>query len=165
MFNFGSKEIDRLSKEVDRLNTVVTVMMKEISALKTNKVEKSEKDMIEHYEAMNSMYNASAQQQAMNNIYNATVNKTKESVKHIPSGGITFTNSSNNDAIIMASTMADTSSNVKCGTYTTTYAGTSHPDYSSSHSHSSPPDYSSSHSHSSHSSSYDSSSSDCGSCD
>lgn len=64
MFNFGNKKIDDLTSEVIRLNTVVTVMMKEISLLKQIVNGKSEKAkdeaMFAHYEAMNSILNSAA---------------------------------------------------------------------------------------------------------
>lgn len=148
MFNFGNKKFDELSKEVDRLNTIVTVMMKEISLLKkSNETKSSQSDeaLIAHYEAMNSIYNAAATKPK------TTAPSSKSSLKSYVSGRSADTGTNNNDVII-AATMNDTTPS-KCSTYTTTYAGTSFPDYSSSHSHSS------------HSSSYDSSSSDCGSFD
>ena len=156
MFNFGNKRVDELSKEVDRLNTIVTVMMKEISALKTNKSEQSEQDMIAHYEAMNAVYHAGLQKPNHSNAmitaslssgFKASLQKSKDARTSTARNGNFYTD----DVIIAA---MDDATPSKCSTH----SGSSHHDYGSSHSHSS-------HSHSSHSSSYDSSSSDCGSCD
>ena len=146
MFNFKNKKIDDLTTEVARLNTVVTVMMKEISLLKQSVNGKSEKAkdeaMFAHYEAMNSILNSAATKPT------TTAPSSKSSLKsQLSSSGKSYTN---NDAVIIAATMDDTTPS-KCSTYSTTYAATSFPDHS--------------HSSSSHSSSYDSSSSDCGSFD
>lgn len=145
MFNFGNKKIDDLTSEVIRLNTVVTVMMKEISLLKQTVNDKStqaEQNMFAQQENMNSISNASN--------YKSTTSapSSKSSLKsYITGRDNTY---ANNDAVIIAASMNDTTPS-KCSTYSTTYAATSFPDHS--------------HSSSSHSSSYDSSSSDCGSSD
>lgn len=145
MFNFGNKKIDDLTSEVIRLNTVVTVMMKEISLLKqtiNDKSTQAEQNMFSHQENMNSISNASN--------YKSTTSapSSKSSLKsYITGRDNTY---ANNDAVIIAASMDDTTPS-KCSTYSTTYAATSFPDHS--------------HSSSSHSSSYDSSSSDCGSSD
>lgn len=141
MFNFKNKKIDDLTTEVARLNTVVTVMMKEISLLKQSVNGKSEKAkdeaMFAHYEAMNSILNSAATKPT------TTAPSSKSSLKsQLSSSEKSYTN---NDAVIIAATMDDTTPS-KCSTYSTTYAATSFPDHS-------------------HSSSYDSSSSDCGSFD
>lgn len=145
MFNFGNKKIDDLTSEVIRLNTVVTVMMKEISLLKqtiNDKSTQAEQNMFAQQENMNSISNAS------NYKSTTSVPSSKSSLKsYITGRDNTYTN---NDAVIIAASMNDTTPS-KCSTYSTTYAATSFPDHS--------------HSSSSHSSSYDSSSSDCGSSD
>lgn len=146
MFNFGNKKIDDLTSEVIRLNTVVTVMMKEISLLKQTVNGKSEKAkdeaMFAHYEAMNSILNSAATKPTTSSP------SSKSSLKsYVTRSDKTY---DNNDAVIIAASMNDTTPS-KCSTYSTTYAATSFPDHS--------------HSSSSHSSSYDSSSSDCGSSD
>lgn len=145
MFNFGNKKIDDLTSEVIRLNTVVTVMMKEISLLKQTVNDKStqaEQNMFAQQENMNSISNAS------NYKSTTAAPSSKSSLKsYITRSDKTY---ANNDAVIIAASMDDTTPS-KCSTYSTTYAATSFPDHS--------------HSSSSHSSSYDSSSSDCGSSD
>ena len=145
MFNFGNKKIDDLTSEVIRLNTVVTVMMKEISLLKqtiNDKSTQAEQNMFAQQENMNSISNAS------NYKSTTSVPSSKSRLKsYITGRDNTYTN---NDAVIIAASMNDTTPS-KCSTYSTTYAATSFPDHS--------------HSSSSHSSSYDSSSSDCGSSD
>ena len=145
MFNFGNKKIDDLTSEVIRLNTVVTVMMKEISLLKqtfNDKSAQAEQNMFAQQENMNSISNAS------NYKSTTSVPSSKSSLKsYITGRDNTY---ANNDAVIIAASMNDTTPS-KCSTYSTTYAATSFPDHS--------------HSSSSHSSSYDSSSSDCGSSD
>jgi hypothetical protein len=144
MFNFGNKKIDDLTSEVIRLNTVVTFMMKEISLLKqtiNDKSTQAEQNMFSHQENMNSISNASN--------YKSTTSapSSKSSLKSYITGR---DNTYDNNAVIIAASMNDTTPS-KCSTYSTTYAATSFPDHS--------------HSSSSHSSSYDSSSSDCGSSD
>lgn len=140
MFNFGNKKIDDLTSEVIRLNTVVTFMMKEISLLKqtiNDKSTQAEQNMFSHQENMNSISNAS------NYKSTTSVPSSKSSLKsYITGRDNTY---ANNDAVIIAASMNDTTPS-KCSTYSTTYAATSFPDHS-------------------HSSSYDSSSSDCGSSD
>jgi hypothetical protein len=146
MFNFGNKKIDDLTSEVIRLNTVVTIMMKEISLLKQTVNDNStspEQNMFSQQENMNNINNAS------NYKSTTSVPSSKSSLKsYITRSDKTYTN--NNDAVIIAASMNDTTPS-KCSTYSTTYAATSFPDHS--------------HSSSSHSSSCDSSSCDSGSYD
>lgn len=135
MFNFSKKRIDALSIEVDRLNTVVTVLMKEIALLKNANVEKQTK-------------NANAQQQNANSIQNAY---SYGSVKaELTKSSARPSETSNNDvsSLYTAAILASCDDSPK---------SSSSSDYGSSHSSS----YSSSYSSSDYSSSSDSGSCSC----